>query len=107
MNTYYSTFFAGGGEFVEQFLREDTKSNLLKVWDGLIEYNCDLPSEQLSSLVYLRNSGGETWEKLAKASGERRLTYRLMFYDRNKPMAVDRRVLDMPDPAGDGSGRYV
>lgn len=123
MNTYFSTFFAGGGEFVEEFLRQDTNACVERVWDGLIEYKSSAPSQELARLgyfnntylelksfaaagcddfwqkclVYLRNAGDEVWEKLARESGERRLTYRLMFYDRNKPMAVDRRVLDMAE----------
>jgi len=118
-NNYFSTFLAGGGEFIERWLEEDVDARIINILDGLVEYKAPVPPEVIKRLKYLNNSywllavfeapdfrnfadkairwiklnGDRVWERLRQAV-EGSLTYRLMWYDRNQPAGIDKGLLE-------------
>lgn len=118
---YFSTFLAGGGEFIEEFLKTDTQALIHHKFDGIISYGSDHGLDEISRLKYFNNSyleladfdcksfaefenkivqyfrahGRQTWDLLVKVAGKGKLTYRLMFYDQNHPVAIDKSKLNL------------
>ncbi len=113
---YFSTYIAGAGEIVSRFLKEDIPDvDVLRSWDGLIEYQANADPKHLKyinnsylelatfecrtfadfvqkTVAYFAKHGGETWEKLTTIANKK-LSYRLMFYDQNQPAAIDKNQL--------------
>lgn len=121
-NKYFSTFIAGTSSLITGFLKSDLKNiEFSNIFDGLVEYEIDSDQENIKKLKYLNNSflelasfssssfsefeqkvinffknnGEKVWELLVKTADKNPLTYRVMFYDKNKSMGVDKRNLDL------------
>lgn len=105
---------AGAGELILKFLVADTDAKILRLWDGFVEYQTSASFEKIKSLKYFNNSylfvhsantqsfkefdnevvtfckrnGEKIWKTLRNVSTQG-LTYRIMFYDQNKPTSID------------------
>lgn len=124
VNHYFSTFVAGTGEIVEDLLKKDLPAiQVFQKFDGLIAFSCDATWNQISKVRYLNNSylelseydsssfelfgqqiltylrdyGRQTWDLMVKVSGKQKLSYRMMFYDRNQPVSLSKNQLEMAE----------
>ncbi len=119
---YFSSFIAGGGDIVREFVVADLSARIMIALDGLIEYRTNFSPGDVAKLKYFNNSyillskfkcdsfekfvekvilfcrqnGDGIWKILIGVS-DKRMTYRLMFYDRNVPAPVSGQQLEQAE----------
>ena len=119
---YLSSFLAGGGDIVSEFVVTDLPARVITTLDGLIEYEAKVSPKEVAKLKYFNNSyvllskfkcdsfeefvgkvtlfcrqnGDNIWKTLISVS-DKRMTYRVMFYDRNVPASVPSQQLDQAE----------